>query len=73
MTDDHLPGDLVEVDSKADGGHEFGTTGRVVRPSGSTVVVYSVLTTTSVGAIETVTYLQFENGSMTVLESKWLL
>lgn len=47
--------------------------GKMVCPFGHTVVVYSVPTTTSVGVAETVTCLQSENGSITVLESKRLL
>ena len=60
----------MDVDSEADAEQEFVNTGRIVRLFGSTVVVYSVLTMISVGTIETVTYSQFEKGSMTVLESK---
>lgn len=60
----------MDVDSEADAEQEFVSTGRIVRLFGSTVVVYSVLTMISVGTIETVTYSQFEKGSMTVLESK---
>lgn len=42
----------------------------MVCPFGNIVVVNIVLTTTSTGTRETVTYLQFKKGSMIVLEMR---